>query len=615
MLEKRYLKDNEKLVSEWDWEKNNELGYKPELLSQGSKQKVWWICAKGHSYEAQIRNRVNGNGCSYCAGKKVLKGYNDLETFFPEVASEWNYDKNIGLTPAMVVFGSNKKVWWRCKVCEGEYESTIINRTNRNVGCPYCAGQKVLVGFNDLQTKNPDLAVEWSGKNTLKPAEVTLHSKRKVFWICPLGHDDYLMSITQRSRRQGCPVCAQQSQTSFPEQAIYFYLKKVFPDALNRYIVDKRELDIFIPSKKMGVEYNGYFSHKKKEEKDAEKKNFFNSKGIHIVVIKEYKSEKEKQNADYFIHERTTYRMLSTLIKELLISFDADSTDVNCERDAIAIKNQYISIRKENSIATLRPDLVELWDYEKNGSITPEMVTLGTGQRFYWKCRICNCSYLNWPSRIAQGSVCSKHHNILKIGENDLATTHPELLKYWDYEKNTVEPSEIYGGGERIVYWRCEKGHSYTKPILKHIRGEGCPFCAGKRVLAGFNDLLSQKPKLAEEWDYELNDCKPDEIHYNNQSKNIHWICSSCGYKWEYKVSNRINCPACEQKKKQINLYDATDLTLLSSFDGIKSICEYLGLDYKKQHGNISAVCHRKQKTLLGKYVLRYASDDEFYAK
>ena len=63
MDEKRYLKENEKLMSEWDWKKNTELGYNPCLLSLGSRQKVWWICAKGHSYEAQIKNRVNGNGC------------------------------------------------------------------------------------------------------------------------------------------------------------------------------------------------------------------------------------------------------------------------------------------------------------------------------------------------------------------------------------------------------------------------------------------------------------------------------------------------------------------------------------------------------------------------
>ena len=136
------------------------------------------------------------------------------------------------------------------------------------------------------------------------------------------------------------------------------------------------------------------------------------------------------------------------------------------------------------------------------------MVTLGTGQRYYWKCKICNRSYLALPSKIAAGSVCSKHRNLLKKEGNDLVSKHPELLKYWDYEKNDVDPSEIYGGGERVVYWICEKGHSYTKSILKHIRGEGCPICAGKKVLVGFNDLYTycinkHLEEIIEEFDIE----------------------------------------------------------------------------------------------------------------
>ncbi len=686
MNQRRYLKDNMKLMSEWDWEKNNEFGYVPEKISMGSHTKVWWKCEKGHEWQAIVKDRTIGTGCPYCSGnkilvgyndfascypevakswdylkngnikpssigcgsnkkywwkcekghnwqasprnrkttgcpicdgKQVLIGYNDLATQFPKVAKEWNYEKNKAITPTMVTSGSNRKVWWKCKVCKGEYEAIIVNRTKRNSGCPYCVGQKVLKGFNDLQTKAPDLAVEWSKKNVISSTEVTTYSKKKVYWICPLGHDDYLMSVSQRSMRQGCPICAQQSQTSFPEQAIYFYIKKVFPDALNRFIVDKREIDIFIPSKKTGIEYNGYFSHSKKAEKDIEKKEFLNSKGISLVVIKEYKFEEEKQNADFFVHERTTFKSLSTLIKELLCFFGENSIDINCERDAIKIKNQYVSMRKENSIARVRPDFMQLWDFEKNGLITPEMVTLGTGQRFYWKCRICNRSYLNLPSRMAEGSVCAKHRNILKKGENDLATKHPELLQYWDYEKNTVEPSEIYGGGEELVYWKCEKGHRYTKSIIKHIRGEGCPICAGKRVQKGDNDLETLRPDIAKTWNYEKNGVILPSQVTEHSNKKIWWRCEK-GHEWEAKVCNRVNgrgCPHCykEQRgKRQINMYDANTLIFITSFESIRDACDYFDLDYSKSNSAISNICNRKQKTLMGKYILRYASDDEF---
>lgn len=616
MVKKRYLKDNEKLMSEWNWNKNKEKGIEPNNITIGSHINVWWKCQKGHEWEKSPKERMCG-GCPYCSGKKVLVGFNDLETLYPEVAKSWNYEKNGDKTPRMYTYASNKKVWWKCNVCGGEYESNIVNRTKRGSGCPFCAGQKVLKGYNDLQSQSPALAAEWSNKNIINPTDVTTHSKRKVYWVCPLGHDDYLMSVYQRSNRQGCPICAQQSQTSFPEQAIYFYLKQDFPDAINRFMMDKREIDIFIPSKKIGIEYNGYFSHKNKKEKDVAKKKFFSSRGISIIFINEYKFEYEKQNADFYIHERTPFKEITNLTKEIFKVLGKADIDIDCERDAIVIKNQYVTARKENSIAAVRPDLVDLWDYEKNGLITPEMVTLGTGQRFYWKCRICHRSYLNWPSRIAGGSVCAKHRNLLKKGENDLVTKHPELLRYWDYDKNDIDPSQIYGGGERVVYWKCEKGHSYTKPILKRIRGEGCPICAGKKVLAGFNDLETLRPDIAKTWNYEKNgDFLPSQVT-EHSNKKYWWKCDK-EHEWEAKVCNRANgrgCPECYKElrgKRKINMYDANTLSYIATFEGRRDICNYLNLDYKKMNSSISNICNRKQKTLLRKYILRYADDDEY---
>ena len=248
------------------------------------------------------------------------------------------------------------------------------------------------------------------------------------------------------------------------------------------------------------------------------------------------------------------------------------------------------------------------------------MVTLGTGQRFYWKCRICNRSYLALPSRIAQGSVCSKHRNLVKAGINDLATLHPELLKYWDYEKNDVDPSEIFGGGESVVYWICEKGHSYTKSILKRVRGEGCPICAGKKVLLGFNDLSTVCPDVAKSWNYLKNgDVLPTHITAHSNKK-FWWICEH-GHEWEAKVCNRVNgrgCPECynaQKGQRQINMYDADTFAFIKNFDSVKGVCEYLELDYKKMSGTISNVCRKKQKTLMRKYILRDAHDDEFLNK
>lgn len=74
-----------------------------------------------------------------------------LATNYPELAKEWNYDRNGALTPWMVTTGSNKKVWWTCSLGH-EWETAIANRTRYSIGCPYCAGRKAWAGINDLAT-------------------------------------------------------------------------------------------------------------------------------------------------------------------------------------------------------------------------------------------------------------------------------------------------------------------------------------------------------------------------------------------------------------------------------------------------------------------------------
>ena len=42
--EKKFLIDNPTLMAEWNWEKNNELGLNPQILTLGSSKKASWIC-------------------------------------------------------------------------------------------------------------------------------------------------------------------------------------------------------------------------------------------------------------------------------------------------------------------------------------------------------------------------------------------------------------------------------------------------------------------------------------------------------------------------------------------------------------------------------------------
>lgn len=73
-------------------------------------------------------------------GRKVLPGFNDLASLEPQVAAQWDTERNGALRPDQVTVGSGKRVWWRCE--EGHvWKAKVYSRTGKmRTGCPVCAG-------------------------------------------------------------------------------------------------------------------------------------------------------------------------------------------------------------------------------------------------------------------------------------------------------------------------------------------------------------------------------------------------------------------------------------------------------------------------------------------
>ena len=194
------------LVKEWHPAKN--VGLSPNEVPPATHRKVWWICEKGHEWQAQINARTRGTGCPVCTNKKVVVGVNDLATTHPEIAAQWHPVKNGGRTPQSVVYGNHGKVWWQCEKGH-EWQASIISRTGVGAGCPVCAGKLVVSGQNDLASQKPHLAAQWHPvrNGTLTPQEVTLFSNRSVWWLCEKGHE-YRAAVAQRSQSEtDCPYC------------------------------------------------------------------------------------------------------------------------------------------------------------------------------------------------------------------------------------------------------------------------------------------------------------------------------------------------------------------------------------------------------------------------
>ena len=183
-----------------------------------------------------------------------------------ELMAEWNWERNKDITPSQLTLGSSKKVWWKCE--KGHEWQAMIGNRNKGSGCPYCSGRYAVKGENDLQTINPTLAKEWNYEknNGLTPVDVMPNSDKKVWWKCSKGHE-WRATIGSRNTGSGCPVCNSEQNTSFPEYALVFYLKKYGLEVIHSYKEKGYELDIYIPSKKVAIEYDGYYWHKNKAKK------------------------------------------------------------------------------------------------------------------------------------------------------------------------------------------------------------------------------------------------------------------------------------------------------------------------------------------------------------
>ena len=548
--EKKYVIDNPTLMAEWNWVKNNELGLDTKTLTLGSGKKVWWKCEQGHEWQATIDTRNKGTGCPYCSGRYAIKGENDLQTINPVLSKEWNCEKNGNLRPEHVLANSGKKVWWVCD--KGHEWQAKISHRNNGSGCPFCFGRNAIKDENDLQTVNPTLAREWNYEKNggLYPYNVLPNSNKKVWWKCAKGHE-WQAAISDRNIGGGCPFCQSERHTSFPEYVIIYYLKKYCMDAIHLYNEKGYELDIYLPSKKIAIEYDGNIWHKKRIQNDLEKNLKCKNEGIKLYRIREGLPSLKDSSIDYIVDKYQ--KDLGEVIQKVLSEIIGINVDVDLQRDAIEIENLREHLEKENSLLATNPELAKEWNYERNGNLKPEHILANSGKKVWWKC---NKGH-EWQAKISHRNngigcpYCSGRYAIKD--DNDLVTLNPKLASEWNYEKNgELRPEKFTVNSGEKVWWKCGKGHEWQAIIANRNKGRGCPICSNKQILIGYNDLSTINPKLASEWNYKRNgELKPEDFTANS-GKKVWWKCEK-GHEWQAIIQSRNKgrgCPYCSGRKK-----------------------------------------------------------------
>ena len=536
------------IASEWHPYKNGDLT--PDQVYFKTAKKVWWykkywdpILNKEFefSWEGKIYNRtIIGVGCPYLSGHAVLAGFNDLATRFPNLAKEWDYEKNGDLTPEQVMPGSRKIVHWKITYLDPksntdkslEWKASCQCRT-KGLGCPYLSNNKVLEGFNDLATTHPRLAAQWHPfKNgSLKPTQVTYGSQEKVWWY--LKHFDEELGKEFCFEWQASPNARTNKDTDCPflsNRALWVGfndLQTRYPDIASEWNYEKNGQ--LTPDQVIATTNTVVWWQRDYTDPETGKVN-------HL----EWKS--------------------------------AVSARTRWNRECPYLTNNAL-LPGFNDLQTRYPHIAAQWHPEKNGDLKPSDVFSydkrsawwiypyddpNTGRHFdfEWECVI--------QGRVANGTGCPYLSGAaIWTGFNDLATTNPELAAQWHPFKNgELTPQQVSAGSNQMAWWYLpytdpETGvlHEFEWAAVIHGRshGNGCPYLSGDAVWVGYNDLQTCFPDIAAQWAERNRFVRPDKIHKFSKTK-VWWHCQECGNEWKTAVRNRTvvgtGCPVCAKNKR-----------------------------------------------------------------
>ena len=424
----------------------------------------------------------------------LVVGENDLKHKNAPLAAEWHPTKNLGVTPDQVLSTTEQKAWWLCQSGH-EWEANVRNRSVVGAGCPFCSGRRVSVGENDLATTHPELASEWhpTKNGSILPSEVSAGMGKKYWWQCSNGHE-WDQTLNHRSRLgAGCPVCS------------------------NRRIV-------------LGVNDFATRFPEHKEKWHPTKNGTTEFSSLSLGRPKMYW---------WLCDEGHAYKSSPmNLVKG---------------RRCGVCANRQVELGV-NDLTTTHPQIASQWDYEKNGGLYPTQVIATSSRPLWWRCNVGHSWRATGEARVASSGcpICGNKTRTPVVGQNDLATTHPEIARMWHISKNgSITPEMVFAGAREARWWTCEKGHEFRATGSSLAEGAGCGVCANRQVQVGINDMASTHPELARQWHPVKNLPLTPESVIGSHSGQLWWICDS-GHEFVSRGQKRASgtgCPVCQNQK------------------------------------------------------------------
>jgi very-short-patch-repair endonuclease len=434
---------------------------------------------------------------------RCIPGENDLLTCNPVIASQWHPTKNGEVSPVAVSHKSNKKYWWICELSH-DWQAPPNRRVSGSI-CPYCSGRHTLAGFNDIATTHPVIAAQWHPNlnGDKLPTSFSIGTHERIWWLCESNHE--WEAVIYSRKTGGCPYCSGARVISGETDLLTLY-----PEIAEDWHPTKN--DDLDPSQVLPQ--------------------------INVKIWWQCKRGHEWQ------------------------AMPSKRTQRN---DGCPTCGNRQVLKGFNDLATTNPELAKQWHPTKNLVLTPETVTSGANKKVWWKCSKGH----EWMATVNErntGKGCGVCANqVLLVGYNDLLTLYPELCKQWHPVKNgNLLPQHVVGGTNKSVWWICSDGHEWKAAIASRSGGgKGCRFCAGQEAIAGVNDLMTENPALAAQWNHQKNgpEYLPSMVRPGS-NKYAWWICSE-GHEWKAVIASRnkgcgcFRCSGSGTSKCQQEIHEA----------------------------------------------------------
>lgn len=134
---------------------------------------------------------------------------------YPELAKEFDIEKNKPFKASYFRPGSHSRVYWICSNDSNhKWKQSVTNRALRKSRCPKCRKFNFHINIDykkSLKYRSPKLAKEFdlSKNKPLTPETITVNWSKNLFWICK-NNNNHKWSANVKNRywnKSGCPIC------------------------------------------------------------------------------------------------------------------------------------------------------------------------------------------------------------------------------------------------------------------------------------------------------------------------------------------------------------------------------------------------------------------------